>query len=86
MMALGLHAYRSITVPYCQFFSKKKTVENFARERGLDPVDYSYVNAYPAEAFRAIWSRARDRLETIRYHESTRSLRPYPDTKVPFLL
>ncbi len=71
MAPLGLHAYRSITVPYCQFLFEKKTVENFARERGLDPVDYSYVNAYPAEAFRGIWSRARDRLETIRYHEST---------------
>lgn len=52
----GEHAYRSITVPYCQFSFQKNLISDFAIQKGLDPIDFDHVNGWSFESYRELWS------------------------------
>lgn len=69
MSPMGLHAYRSITVPYCQFLFPKELLKDFVNARGLMPVDFAQVNGCSLEEFRRLWNRYSYRLKTIGYYE-----------------
>lgn len=66
---LGEHAYRSITVPYCQFLFTKTAINEFAVRNGLSPIDFSHVNGWSIERFRALWERYSHVIRKIRYRE-----------------
>lgn len=67
---LGEHAYRSITVPYCQFLFQKNLINDFATQKGLKPIDYSHVNGWSLERYRELWSKYSQVLNRIRYYEN----------------
>ena len=54
MSPLGLHAYRIITVPYCQFLFKPAVITAFAKQSGSQE-EIPYCNGWSADAYRALW-------------------------------
>ena len=69
MSPMGLHAYRSITVPYCQFLFPKKMLQDFANVKGLGQINFAQVNGLSLEDYRKLLNRYSNRLEKIEYHE-----------------
>jgi SAM-dependent methyltransferase len=67
----GCHAFRSVTVPYCQFLFTRDTMNEFTRRKGLAPIDFEYVNGWSACRFRALWRQHSGELKTLRYREFT---------------
>lgn len=68
--SFGEHAYRSITVPYCQFLFHKNLINDFATQKGLNPIDFSHVNGWSLESYRELWSKYSHVLKRVRYHEN----------------
>jgi ubiquinone/menaquinone biosynthesis C-methylase UbiE len=66
----GEHAYRSITVPYCQFLFPKDLINDFATQHGLTPIDFSHVNGWSLESYRGLWRKYSHVLERVIYRES----------------
>ncbi len=69
MSPMGLHAYKSITVPYCQFLFPKNMLRDFANEMGLGQIDFAQVNKWSLEDYRKLWNRYSNRLKRIKYYE-----------------
>jgi SAM-dependent methyltransferase len=69
----GLHAYRSVTVPYCHLLFRRQDLARFTGENGLPPIDFKQVNGWSLQAFRTLWRQFDDVLQRVRYRE-------YPDT------
>jgi len=65
----GEHAYRSITVPYCQFLFQKKLLNDFATQHELEPIDFSHVNGWSLASYRKLWHRYSQILKRIHYAE-----------------
>ncbi len=66
----GEHAYRSITVPYCQFLFQKDLINGFTAQKGLDPIDFSHVNGWSLEGYRELWRKFSCVLKKVRYQEN----------------
>ena len=69
MSAFGEHAYRSITVPYCQFLFEKGVINDFTKQKGLSPIDFDSCNGWSVEHYRALWDRQSARLRKLKYEE-----------------
>lgn len=69
MSPMGLHAYRSITVPYCQFLFPKEMLQDFANVRGLGQIPFDQLNEWSLEDYRKLWNRYSHRLKGIKYYE-----------------
>lgn len=69
MSPMGLHAYGSITVPYCQFLFPKEILQDFANAKGLGQINFAQVNGLSLEDYRKLWNRYSHRLKRIMYHE-----------------
>lgn len=69
MAPFGEHAYRSITVPYCQFLFPKNAINEFAIKKGLTPIDFNHVNRWRIENFRNLWEKYKSNLSCIKYSE-----------------
>ncbi len=69
MSSMGLHAYRSITVPYCQFLFPKELLIDFAMVRGLKPIDFDQINEWSLEDYHKLWKQYSHKLKIVRYHE-----------------
>jgi SAM-dependent methyltransferase len=65
----GEHAYRSITVPYCQFLFRKSLINDFATKKGLDLIDFSHVNGWSLESYRELWRTYSQVLRKVSYYE-----------------
>ena len=81
--AFGEHAYRSITVPFCQFLFPRDLINDFATRKGLIPIDFAHVNGWSLESYRGLWNKYSHILKRIRYHEIVdlshlRLIRLYP--------
>lgn len=66
---MGLHAYRSINVPYCQCLFPPEVLVEFARDHALPPVEFDKVNGWSVESFRELWRTRSDSLRTVYYRE-----------------
>ena len=65
----GLHAYRSIDVPYCHLLFEPHVLERYVEEHGLPPIPFDDVNGWSVGRFRELWA-SRDRLiDRVRYRE-----------------
>jgi SAM-dependent methyltransferase len=65
----GLHAYRSIDVPYCHLLFEPHVLERYVEEHGLSPIPFDDVNGWSVGQFRELWA-SRDRLiDRVRYTE-----------------
>ncbi len=69
MSPLGLHAYRSVTVPYSQFLFPKDVLEEFVNMNRLSPIDFDQVNGWPLEGYRKLWNDYSHKLQRIKYYE-----------------
>ncbi len=65
----GLHAYRTVTTPYCQHLFPKAVLNEFTEKRGLAGIDFSHVNGWSLSQFRRLWSEFSDELERLEYRE-----------------
>ena len=65
----GQHAYRSVTVPYCQVLFSKETLQQFVIQRGLDPIGFSKVNEWSLDQYRELWEMNAHQLRKVEYKE-----------------
>jgi len=69
MSPLGLHAYRSITVPYCQHLFEQKTIVDFLKKNDKPILDFSYCNGWSYVKYKKLWDSFAGRLEKEYYKE-----------------
>ena len=67
--AFGEHAYRVITVPYCQFLFSLETMNEYAVSQGRNPIDPDHVNQWSLEDYRSLWKSREGVLRTVMYNE-----------------
>jgi ubiquinone/menaquinone biosynthesis C-methylase UbiE len=65
----GLHAYRQITVPYCQFLFTRETMDTFCNQKGITPIDFNHCNGWTLVQFRAMFEKYKKDYEIINYKE-----------------
>ncbi len=65
----GLHIYKDITIPYCQFLFTKPVMDNFLASQGKPPVDYTHCNEWTLLQFRNMFKKYANNFETIIYRE-----------------
>lgn len=71
--AFGEHAYRSVTVPYCQVLFPKQVLSDFTFANRLPPIDFGDVNGWSLDRYRDLWKKHSAQLALVQYHE-TRNL------------
>lgn len=64
---LGEHAYRSITVPYCQILFPKNMLNNFADQNGLTRIDFNHVNGWSFDDYEYLWEKYNKNLKVLKY-------------------
>jgi ubiquinone/menaquinone biosynthesis C-methylase UbiE len=64
---LGEHAYRSITVPYCQILFPKNMLNNFAEQHGLARIDFNHVNGWSFDDYEYLWTKYNKNLKVLKY-------------------
>jgi ubiquinone/menaquinone biosynthesis C-methylase UbiE len=64
---LGEHAYRSITVPYCQILFPKNMLNNFAEQNDLALIDFNHVNGWSFDDYESLWTKYRKNLKVLKY-------------------
>jgi len=64
----GLHAYRQIPVPYCQYLFTEADLKTYAAREGL-PTAWPYVNGVSVTAYRRLWAQQTPRFEQLYYRE-----------------
>lgn len=79
----GEHAYRSITIPYCQFLFPKDTLNAFAQKHDLHPIEAGYVNGLSSDDYRYLFTSFSSRLSVGKYVETVdyshlKLIRKYP--------
>jgi SAM-dependent methyltransferase len=60
----GLHAYRQIPVPYCQYLFRESDLRAFAAVEGL-PSAWPYVNRVTVATYRDIWAEQGPRFDQL---------------------
>ena len=69
MSPFGEHAYRSITVPYCQFLFDKKIINDFIQKHNLEKIDFNQVNGWSLEQHRDLWKKYEHSFNILKYNE-----------------
>lgn len=64
----GLHAYRQIPVPYCQYLFTEDDLRAYAASEGL-PTSWPYVNRVTVTEYRQLWANQAPRFEQLYYRE-----------------
>jgi SAM-dependent methyltransferase len=64
----GLHAYRQIPVPYCQYLFTPEDLTTYADREGL-PRAWPFVNGVSVTTYRELWRRQEQRFESLYYRE-----------------
>jgi len=67
--ARGLHAYRVITVPYCQFLWTRSALEKFAAAKNLGRIGFEFVNRWLLSDYRLLWKQYEINLQKELYYE-----------------
>lgn len=83
MSPMGLHAYRQITVPYCQFLFSENTLVEFLKEENMEQIDFKHCNGWSLAKFRDLWNEYDEKLIKLKYEESNdykhlKIIREYP--------
>ena len=66
---MGLHAYRSIAIPYLQFLFPPELLANYVEAQELKPIDFDLVNGWSLENFNQLWDRYAHQLQRTKYNE-----------------
>lgn len=64
----GLHAYRQIPVPYCQYLFTEDDLKAYAASEGL-PISWPFVNGVSVTAYRRLWADQAPRFTQLYYRE-----------------
>jgi ubiquinone/menaquinone biosynthesis C-methylase UbiE len=64
---LGEHAYRSITIPYCQILFPKDMLNNFAEQNGLARIDFNHVNGWSFDDYEYLLTKYNKNLKVLKY-------------------
>jgi hypothetical protein len=64
----GLHAYRQIPVPYCQYLFTDADLKAYAAREGL-PAAWPFVNGVSVSSYRDLWAQQAGRFERLHYVE-----------------
>ena len=67
---MGLHAYRQITVPYCQHLFSEQTLVDFLAEENLEPLDFTHCNGWSLVQFRNLFDSYSNKLTKEIYLET----------------
>ena len=70
MSPMGLHAYREITVPYCQHLFSEATIAAFLVEERLEALDFSHCNGWSLIQFRNLFAVYSTKLSKELYVET----------------
>lgn len=70
MSPMGLHAYRQITVPYCQHLFSNKTLSDFLVEENLESLDFTHCNGWKLAQFRELFDSYAAKLSKEIYLET----------------
>ncbi len=70
MSPMGLHAYYSISVPYCHILFEKSRLNDFIRQRNLQPIDFNQLNSWNLHRYRLLWQKTSDQAEVIFNYEN----------------
>ncbi len=65
----GEHAYRSITIPYCQFLFSKELINIYTNQKGLTPIDFNHVNGWSLDDYNNLWNKYSNVLDKLWYSE-----------------
>lgn len=65
----GAHMYKSIGIPFVTALFERETIDRYVAEKGL-PGDFPYVNNWPIERFRKLFSSFEPTLERRFYRET----------------
>lgn len=66
----GEHAYHSIPVPYCQFLFTEEQINGCAAKNNRAVIDFTHVNRWSLEQYRALWDKYAHALEKVSCYES----------------
>lgn len=66
MSPKGLHAYGSVTVPYCEVLFNEEMLKEYIMKNHLPKIDFNFVNGWTLEKFRKLWINFSDRLNLIK--------------------
>ena len=58
----GLHAYKSVPVPYCQFLFAPEQLNAFTTRHSVPAIDFDQVNRWSLAQFRSLWRPGRSHL------------------------
>ncbi len=64
----GLHAYREVPIPYCQYLFKNEDLIEYAKQNGLR-YQWPFVNGFTVTQYQRIWDRFRPDFEALYYKE-----------------
>lgn len=65
----GLHAYRSIPIPYCQFLFTRQDLQSYCEDKGLESIDFDDVNGWRVGQYRDLWASQERVLRPVVYNE-----------------
>ena len=65
----GLHAMRSITVPFCHLLFERPALESYVDAHDLEPIPFETLNGWTLGQFRDLWRRHAASLEPEVYRE-----------------
>jgi len=63
--AFGEHAYRSISVPYCQFLFQQDELNVFAASIGKDLIDFDHVNKWHLNQYLNLWKKMSNEITIV---------------------
>lgn len=66
----GLHAMRSITVPFCHLLFERPALESYVDAHDLEPIPFETLNGWTLGQFRDLWRRHAASLEPEMYRET----------------
>jgi SAM-dependent methyltransferase len=65
----GAHQFTVFSVPYCQCLFPKELLLDFAAAKGIELVDFRWMNEWSVSQFRKLWQKYSAQLETVFYYE-----------------
>ncbi|MEE9166899.1 MAG: class I SAM-dependent methyltransferase [Candidatus Neomarinimicrobiota bacterium] len=69
MSPMGLHAYRSITVPYCHFLFPLEVLDEFCTRKSLTNIHVDELNRWSLNDYRELWEAYAHRVKKVLYRE-----------------
>lgn len=66
--AWGLHAERSVSIPYCQYLFPEHMLRDFVNKNRLPAIDIE-INKWKIGDYRRLWQKQMHRLKKIHYYE-----------------